>query len=874
MSMRHSTRSAAGGEDGPTGRGKFLSRAAAATAAVLGVASSAVVGAGPASALVKGNAPPPGYNKKRGSGYGNGEPEAAATAGASAEDGDPSRTFSVTKTGIRFKDLKIGGGPEVKPSNVVDMRYRVEKLGKRSYDGISGETQSVFSLGYGEDDDKEGDVLTVPLGSGRLVSAVDEGVVGMRVGGVRRVAVRPERGWKKQDPKCATEIDMGVMSGVPGAALAKVEDCIDLTLEPKPVGYGATRRMARRFDETLIVESLHVTVVEARGLMARDAFLGRSDPYVNLDLSGRAGAFLRVELWDWNRGIADDHLGRVEIKIGEELLSQKAVDMWFVLDAPRDLKKPPSFSGVEVIRETEQQQQPSEVEEEINAEVRLELRFEFNEFGETCSHMWPEEPPKPSETTEFSPNRLYYNTLLVQELAWPYVSFVIEVINVVYWVRPWNRAGAFLRVEVWDWDRGKTDDPLGSFEVKIGEELLSQKEEEEEEEDADAMAASTTSGLSPTGWNVGLGWRHSSNRKSRTPDGDGLSTPEHNHSPGEESDVCDACIQYRRDHFGEVRLELRFEFNEFGETCSHVWPEEPPKPVETTFSPNRVYYNGMLLHQLAQPYVSCMRETCATVHWVKPWKSLLWFIALVVLLLRPCLMIVAINVALIWRVVTAYLEYTFPHERNIGGGSESSNNAAQRGPNNESARVLGMGRETAAATSTAGRASSAATKKGGAPEEQFAGPVKQKSVRFKEGTVGGEVQDIPLPRTVGGTTRAPPAVNRPARDLWKLGKGSRTWKGAPSSGTPTYGSIDDITSDEEGGNWDEEKGGDPAERGILTTPRWSFHADIGGHSSTSGNYGGGGAESDAPPTPFHDDDDSPRGKDGWRGRFSKWYHDF
>lgn len=49
-----------------------------------------------------------------------------------------------------------------------------------------------------------------------------QGVVGMRVGGVRRVAVRPERGWKKQDPKCATEIDMGVMSGVPGAALAKV----------------------------------------------------------------------------------------------------------------------------------------------------------------------------------------------------------------------------------------------------------------------------------------------------------------------------------------------------------------------------------------------------------------------------------------------------------------------------------------------------------------------------------------------------------------------------------------------------------------------------------------------------------------------------
>eukprot|EP00903_Cladosiphon_okamuranus_P009642 g9175.t1 len=262
--LRHSTPPAAGEEAG-MGRGEFLSGAAAATAAVLGIASSGIAGVRPAGALVKGNSPPPGYNKKRGSGSGNGEAETSATAGASAEDGDPSRTFSVTKTGIRFKDLKIGDGPEVKPSNVVGMRYRVEKLGKRSYDGISGETQSVFSLGYGEDDDKDGDVLTVPLNSGRLVSAVDEGVLGMRVGGVRRVAVRPERGWKKQDPKCATEIDMGVMSGVPGAALAKVEDCIDLTLEPKPVGYGATRRMARRFDETLIVEVEVVDTKENNG---------------------------------------------------------------------------------------------------------------------------------------------------------------------------------------------------------------------------------------------------------------------------------------------------------------------------------------------------------------------------------------------------------------------------------------------------------------------------------------------------------------------------------------------------------------------------------------------------------------------------------
>ena len=38
-----------------------------------------------------------------------------------------------------------------------------------------------------------------------------------------------------------------------------------------------------------------------------------------------------------------------------------------------------------------------------------------------------------------------------------------------------ERAGALLNVEVWDWDRSSADDPLGHFQVKIGEELLSQE---------------------------------------------------------------------------------------------------------------------------------------------------------------------------------------------------------------------------------------------------------------------------------------------------------------------------------------------------------------------------------------------------------------
>ncbi|CAN0008071.1 unnamed protein product [Discosporangium mesarthrocarpum] len=220
-------------------RRQFLTKAAISIAFV-GFAEE------PATAIVKGNAPPSGYNRGRGNGV--------VESGPATESPSGEPTFAVTKTGVRYKDMKMGSGDEVKPRSEIDMRYRVMKLGKRSYDGISGEATTVFSLGYGEDDDKEGSVLQVPVGVGRLVSAVDEAVVGMHVGGVRRVAVRPEQGWKKNDPKCATEIDMGALSGVPGAALAKVEDCIDTRLEPRPVGYGATRRMSRRFDETLIVE--------------------------------------------------------------------------------------------------------------------------------------------------------------------------------------------------------------------------------------------------------------------------------------------------------------------------------------------------------------------------------------------------------------------------------------------------------------------------------------------------------------------------------------------------------------------------------------------------------------------------------------------
>ncbi len=50
-------------------------------------------------------------------------------------------------------------------------------------------------------------------------------------------------------------------------------------------------------DMANIFQMLHVKVAEARGLLARDGLLGRSDPYIKLDLTGRYALVLHRTPW-------------------------------------------------------------------------------------------------------------------------------------------------------------------------------------------------------------------------------------------------------------------------------------------------------------------------------------------------------------------------------------------------------------------------------------------------------------------------------------------------------------------------------------------------------------------------------------------------
>ncbi|KAJ1632357.1 hypothetical protein T492DRAFT_989762 [Pavlovales sp. CCMP2436] len=163
-----------------------------------------------------------------------------------------------TKGGDRYVDTEVGTGAALGAGGVGLVRYRVLRQGKRSRDGLSGEASLIYSLGYGEDEDKVGDTVELRLGTGKLVAALDEGLLGMKTGGRRRINVRPERGWKLPDAQCLTTYtDMTI---VPTTKVQENDACFSQGV-PAPNNYAQRRRMLRRYDETLIVDCELVKVL-------------------------------------------------------------------------------------------------------------------------------------------------------------------------------------------------------------------------------------------------------------------------------------------------------------------------------------------------------------------------------------------------------------------------------------------------------------------------------------------------------------------------------------------------------------------------------------------------------------------------------------
>ncbi len=82
---------------------------------------------------------------------------------------------------VMTKDLKVGTGSEIKK----DTKYRAYYVGWLS----SGKT---FDSSF------NGDKLRTPIAGGNLITGWNEGVIGMKMGGVREIAIPPEKAYGDQ----------------------------------------------------------------------------------------------------------------------------------------------------------------------------------------------------------------------------------------------------------------------------------------------------------------------------------------------------------------------------------------------------------------------------------------------------------------------------------------------------------------------------------------------------------------------------------------------------------------------------------------------------------------------------------------------------
>ncbi len=100
--------------------------------------------------------------------------EAAQTLGTETEN--PVRE---TDSGLRYIDVEEGDGAEAKAGDTVSVHYTGWLVDGNKFDSSRD----------------RGQPFVFPLGAGRVIKGWDEGVAGMKVGGVRKLIVPPELGY-------------------------------------------------------------------------------------------------------------------------------------------------------------------------------------------------------------------------------------------------------------------------------------------------------------------------------------------------------------------------------------------------------------------------------------------------------------------------------------------------------------------------------------------------------------------------------------------------------------------------------------------------------------------------------------------------------
>src|SRR5262245_26162210 len=82
----------------------------------------------------------------------------------------------------KIEDIRIGTGPEAQPGNTVSVHYVCTLVDCKKFDS-SRDRGRPFSFA---------------LGRGQVIEGWDNGVAGMKVGGLRKLTIPPEEGYGSQ----------------------------------------------------------------------------------------------------------------------------------------------------------------------------------------------------------------------------------------------------------------------------------------------------------------------------------------------------------------------------------------------------------------------------------------------------------------------------------------------------------------------------------------------------------------------------------------------------------------------------------------------------------------------------------------------------
>jgi FKBP-type peptidyl-prolyl cis-trans isomerase FkpA len=82
----------------------------------------------------------------------------------------------------KVEDIRVGSGPEAKPGNTVSVHYVGTLTDGKTFDS-SRDRGRPFSFA---------------LGRGQVIEGWDNGVAGMKVGGLRKLTIPPEEGYGPQ----------------------------------------------------------------------------------------------------------------------------------------------------------------------------------------------------------------------------------------------------------------------------------------------------------------------------------------------------------------------------------------------------------------------------------------------------------------------------------------------------------------------------------------------------------------------------------------------------------------------------------------------------------------------------------------------------